>query len=95
MASVSYDVHLQEIMGALTIGASIVMLHPEGNMDYKYVLKVIQTKQISYMQTVPAYIESMFDSIQTPDTRNLDTLRTLDIGGKHILYIVAELVRLF
>lgn len=95
MASVSYDVHLQEIMGALTIGASIVMLHPEGNMDYKYVLKVIQTKQISYMQTVPAYIESMFDSIQTPDSRNLDTLRTLDIGGKHILYIVAELVRLF
>lgn len=95
MASVSYDVHLQEIMGALTIGASIVMLHPEGNMDYKYVLKVIQTKQISYMQTVPAYIESMFDSIQTPDIRNLDTLRTLDIGGKHILYIVAELVRLF
>lgn len=82
MAGCSYDVHLQEIMGGLTTGATLIMLHPQGNMDSGYVLKLIEKKEISYMQIVPSYLSMMFDTIKLSSKVNLSPLRTIDIGGK-------------
>jgi hypothetical protein len=61
MASCSYDVHVQEIIGALIVGSTIVMLCSQGNMDLEYVLTVLSEKQVSYMQSVPAYVNNMCD----------------------------------
>ncbi|CAF1391505.1 unnamed protein product [Adineta steineri] len=81
MASCSYDVHVQEIIGALTVGAGIIMLHPEGNMDIEYVINVLNKKEISYLQSVPAYINNMLEYVEKNNSSSLSTLRTLDIGG--------------
>ena len=51
MASCSFDVHVQEIIGTLMVGSSIVMLRPQGNMDLDYLLTVLREKQVSYMQS--------------------------------------------
>ena len=82
MASCSYDVHVQEVVGALAVGASIIMLHPEGNMDHEYVTKTLKGKHVSYMQCVPAYLDSLVQFLQSCDDSKLSTLRTLDLGGK-------------
>ncbi|CAF4140373.1 unnamed protein product, partial [Adineta steineri] len=81
MASCSYDVHVQEIMGALIVGSTLVMLHSQGNMDLEYVLTVLDEKQISYMQSVPTYINHMFDVSLQNDRSKFKALRTIDIGG--------------
>lgn len=82
MASCSYDVHVQEILGALVVGATSVMFHPQGNMNLGYVMNVLNEKQITYMQTVPAYMNSLLAFLQEDNHATFDTLRTLDIGGK-------------
>ncbi|CAF4099703.1 unnamed protein product, partial [Adineta steineri] len=82
MANCSYDVHIQEVIGALTVGASIVMLHPEGNMDIKYVVNALNEKEISYLQSVPAYVNNMLEYVKTNNASKLSNLRTLDVGGE-------------
>ena len=82
MAGSSYDVHIQEILGSLMIGSSIVMLSPNSIMDVEYVLMILEKKQVSYMQTVPAYLNNMLDILPKYDLLKFKTLRTIDIGGE-------------
>ncbi|CAF4221603.1 unnamed protein product, partial [Adineta steineri] len=81
MASCSFDVHIQELIGGLLAGASIVMLHPDGNMDFHYMMKLLQEKQITYLQSVPAYVNNMLEFLSKCNYSYLSTLCTLDIGG--------------
>ena len=92
MASGSYDVHVQEIIGALIVGASVVMLCSEGNLDIRYVRQLIQSKQISYMQSVPAYLNNMLQFLRENNHSNLSTLRTLDVGGKCLILCVKNIL---
>ena len=82
MAHCSYDVHVQEILGTLIGGGSIVLLRPRGNMDFEYLIKIIQQKQVSYMQSVPSYVDNLIDFLSHYNTPTLESLRTLDMGGK-------------
>ena len=84
MASCSFDVHVQEMIGALTVGATSIMLHRDGNWELEYVTKVLEKKQVSYMQSVPAYINNLVDFLKGCDCTSFGSLRTLDIGGKHM-----------
>ena len=47
MSRCSFDIHIQDIMGTLLAGATVVMLHPRGNMDFEYLVKTMKSKQIS------------------------------------------------
>lgn len=87
MARCSYDVHVQEILGTLLFGATLVMLRPEGNMDLDYVLKLIEDKQITYMQSVPAYLTMMIDFFVKHNLPRLSRLRSMDIGGEYLTSI--------
>ena len=83
MASCSFDIHVEDIMGTLMCGATLVMLHPRGNMDFQYLTVVHKQKQISYMHTVPSLFHSFF--IFLKETNNLDSvmcLRTLCSSGE-------------
>jgi hypothetical protein len=93
MANCSYDVHVQEIIGSLIVGSSLIFLRHQGNMDFEYVLTTLNKKQISYMQTVPVYLDNLCVFLQNTSSRRFDTLRTLDIGGK-IVVLVVIIVRL-
>jgi non-ribosomal peptide synthetase component F len=83
MARCSFDIHVEDIMGALMAGATLVMLHPKGNIDFDYLSSVLKQKQISYMHTVPSLLYSFF--IFLKETNNLDSvqcLQTLCSSGK-------------
>ena len=45
-------------------GASLIMLHPRGTIDFDYLCKVLEKKQITYMHTVPSLIYSFFTFIK-------------------------------
>ena len=83
MSRCSFDIHVQEILGTLMIGATLVMLHPRGNIDFDYLYAVLQGKQISYMHSVPSLLHSFFFFIkQTNYLIVLKYLRTLCSSGK-------------
>jgi non-ribosomal peptide synthetase component F len=82
MARCSFDVHLQEILGTLITGATIVMLHPRGNIDFEYLSTVLETKQISYIDSVPSLFHSFFTFVEQFNSReNVKYLRSVSSGG--------------
>ncbi|CAF4282717.1 unnamed protein product, partial [Adineta steineri] len=47
MTRCSFDIHVQEILGTLLVGGTLIMLHPGGTIDFDYLSKVLQNRQIT------------------------------------------------
>jgi non-ribosomal peptide synthetase component F len=83
MARCSFDIHVQEIFGILTIGAALVMLHPGGTIDFNYLSEVLHRKQITYMHAVPSLLHSFFTFLEQSNTREaVKHLRSLCSSGE-------------
>jgi non-ribosomal peptide synthetase component F len=86
IARCSFDVHVLDIMGTLTIGATLIMLRPRGNIDFDYLTTVFREKQTSYVHTVPRLLYSFFTYLK--DTNNwyvASYIRSLCSGGEPLL----------
>ena len=78
----SFDIHVEDIMGTLIAGGTLVMLRPRGTIDFDYLFSILKHKQITYMHTVPSLLYSFFTFLQ--QTNNFDPvrcLRTLSSSG--------------
>jgi hypothetical protein len=83
MARCSFDIHLQDIMGTLVIGATIIMLRPRGNIDFDYLTTVLKEKQTSYVHTVPSLLYNFFTYLKDNNNWNVTScFRSLSSGGK-------------
>ncbi|CAF3902306.1 unnamed protein product, partial [Adineta steineri] len=78
----TYDVHVMEIMGSLLLCATIVMLHPYGNMDFEYFAHTLQHKQITCLAPVPTFLNHLCDFLAQPNHYDLSSVRSLCIGGE-------------
>ncbi|CAF1484223.1 unnamed protein product [Didymodactylos carnosus] len=47
LAQCSFDVHMEELLSPMTIGAALIMLHPNGHLDLDYLSRVMQDKQVT------------------------------------------------
>jgi non-ribosomal peptide synthetase component F len=56
IARCSFDIHVLDIMGTCMIGASLIMLRPDGILDFNYLVGVLKRKQITYIQAVPSLL---------------------------------------
>ncbi|CAF4598776.1 unnamed protein product [Rotaria sp. Silwood1] len=59
LASSSFDVHLDEINGALVKGAHLVLLKVGGHLDFDYVTKVIHQKNVTFVAPVPSWMNAL------------------------------------
>ena len=82
MSRCSFDIHVQEILSTLIIGATLVMLHPRGNIDFDYLHTVLKQKQISYMHSVPTLLHSFFSFLNETNHGPMKYLRALCSSGK-------------
>ena len=64
IARCSFDVHVQDIMGTLIIGATLIMLHPGGIIDFDYLADIIKEKNITCITTVPTIFYNFFTFLQ-------------------------------
>ncbi|CAF1575171.1 unnamed protein product, partial [Adineta steineri] len=79
----SFDIHIQEILGTLMHGATLVMVHPRGTIDFDYLSNVVQTKQITYMFMVPSLLQGFFTLMaQSSKTITSKHFRSLCSGGE-------------
>ena len=82
MARCSFDNHLLSLLGTLVIGATLVMLRPEGNMDLEYLAEVLDHKQITVMHAVPSLLSSLFHFLEDNQRASaVKWLRSLCSGG--------------
>ena len=83
MARCSFDIHVQEILGTLMIGATLVMLRPRGTIDFEYLDGILEKKQITYMHTVPTLLYNFFNFVEkSKKCESIQYLRSLCSGGK-------------
>ncbi len=83
MARCSFDIHLQEVLGTIMSGATLVMLHPKGTTDFEYLCTVLEEKQITYMHTVPSLLYNLFTFMQNFNNRDsIKYLRSLCSSGE-------------
>ena len=80
-AACTFDVHIKQIMGALILNATIVMLHPHGTMDFMYLAQTVQNKQVTCMQCVPTFLNNFYNFIENKSVFCLTTIRSLCCGG--------------
>jgi non-ribosomal peptide synthetase component F len=96
MARCSFDIHVQEILGTLMVGATLVMLRPRGTLDSKYLSTVIGNKQITYMHTVPSLLHSFFSFIKESNNQEvIRYLRSLCSSGECLIYDYRRFYGLF
>ena len=82
MSRCSFDAHIQDIIGILLIGATVVMLHPGGNLDFDYLVKVMKWKQITFILVVPSFLYSYFTFLQQSNQLTATKcLRSVSICG--------------
>jgi non-ribosomal peptide synthetase component F len=81
MSSCTFDAHVLEILGALLCSATVVMLHPYGNMDSIYLIQTLQKRQVTFMAAVPASVKELSDFIKNRNMPSLANIRTLCSGG--------------
>ena len=82
VARCSFDVHILDIMASLMVGATIVMLHPNGIFDFNYLSVTLQRKQITYMDATPTFYNHFLTWIHgllSKDTMRF--LRSVISGG--------------
>ncbi|CAF4074590.1 unnamed protein product, partial [Adineta steineri] len=83
MARCSFDLQLQEILGSLMIGVTVVLLHPKGTVDFDYLCHILHTKEVTYMQSVPSLLQSFFIFLEQCDKANaIKYLRSICCAGE-------------
>ncbi|CAF3951295.1 unnamed protein product, partial [Adineta steineri] len=83
MTRCSFDIHVQEILGTLLVGGTLIMLHPGGTIDFDYLSEVLHNKQITYLHAVPSLLHSFLIFIaQTNSINVVNRLRSLCSSGE-------------
>ncbi len=81
MAACTFDAHVLEIFGTLLYNATLIMLHPHGNMDFIYFTKTLQNKQVTFILAVPTFLYHLCEFINDNNLSSLSTIRSLCCGG--------------
>ncbi|CAF4111595.1 unnamed protein product, partial [Adineta steineri] len=93
MTRCSFDIHVQEILGTLLVGGTLIMLHPGGTIDFDYLSKVLENKQITYLHTVPSLLHSFFTSVEQNNNPSvLKHLRSLCSSGEPFSVPLIDLI---
>ncbi len=83
MARSSFDIHVQEILGTLMSGATLVMFRPRGTIDFEYLSEVFHQKQVTYMHSVPSLLYHFFTHMQQQNSpQAIKCLRSLCSIGR-------------
>ena len=81
-AGCTFDAHVLEISSSLVHSATLVMLNPDGNMDFIYLSETIQNKRVTYMLAVPSFLNDLYHFLSVNTVLSLPTIRSLCGGGK-------------
>jgi non-ribosomal peptide synthetase component F len=82
LATSTFDAHVPEILSPLISGATVIMLHPHGNMDFMYLYQILQDKQITCLLAVPTFLNHLCDFIKKKTFNPWITMRNICCVGE-------------
>src|ERR1700690_2115506 len=65
MSRCSFDIHVQDIIGSLVVGATLIMLHSNGLLDFEYLARTCKEKQITYIDSVPTVLNKFWKFLRS------------------------------
>ncbi|CAF4447973.1 unnamed protein product, partial [Rotaria sp. Silwood2] len=66
MTPCSFDGHLEDIVGTLIVGGTLVMLRPHGHMDFEYLSNATDTMTVPIGSLLPGYRCAILDDFSQP-----------------------------
>jgi non-ribosomal peptide synthetase component F len=80
----TFDAHLQEILGAVLIGGSCVLLNPNNgtHLNIDYLIKIIRNNHVTYINLVPSLSIALIDYLSNPKQLLSSFLRIVVSTGK-------------
>lgn len=82
IAPCSFDVHVQECMGSLMVGSSLVLLRPQGHLDVDYLSETIQKHNVTFFCIVPSHMAILSNDLtQTNQYCRLRSVRKFGFLG--------------
>jgi non-ribosomal peptide synthetase component F len=64
LSTSTFDAHVLEILGSLISGATVIMLHPNGNIDFGYFYQTLHDKHVTHIQGVPSFLNHLCEFIE-------------------------------
>ncbi|CAF1649578.1 unnamed protein product [Adineta ricciae] len=83
LAASTFDIHILEILASLFSGATVIMLHPDGNMDFAYLDYVLRSKEVTHLMAVPTFLKYLCDFILEKNLSPLKSIRNVSYGGEY------------
>ncbi|UJR38878.1 hypothetical protein I4U23_031546 [Adineta vaga] len=83
--AVTFDAHLEEIVGPLIKGGQVIILPPDAHLDMNILSTTIMRHQVTYLGGVPTQLTLLEKFIKTCNSDCLMTLRTISSGGESLL----------
>jgi hypothetical protein len=71
----TFDIHIQEILGSMILGYTLIMLHPNGNLEMDYLLSVINNKCVTYIVFVPTSTTILCEYLEAKNENISKTVR--------------------
>ena len=85
IARCSFDAHVLDAIGSLSIGATLIMLHPGGIVDLLYLSKVLPQKNVTYTLMVPTLLKSLANFYKEGNgISRVESLTTICSCGKYL-----------
>ncbi|CAF1489270.1 unnamed protein product, partial [Didymodactylos carnosus] len=85
IAQCSFDVHLKEILGCTILGGTLIMLHPNGNLEMDYLSQVFSDKNVSFVDIVPSLATILCEYLdQSNNFGRLKTMRSFCFSGEAV-----------
>ena len=89
MAQCSFDTHVQECLGTIMLGATLILLHPHGNVDLDYLSTTLQQHQVTFFSVVPSLMTGLLDYLmQNNRLLRLSNVRSYALLGTFALSYV-------
>jgi len=88
IARCSFDAHIVQILGSIMLGATVLMLHPSGVLDFEYLLRQLQEKQVTLMDAVPSFWIAFLEYLlNNASVEGWKYLRSVISAGMLIVFI--------
>ncbi|CAF4498285.1 unnamed protein product, partial [Rotaria sp. Silwood2] len=87
LSNCTFDAHFEDINAALARGAQLSLLKPGGQLNFDYLTKTIDSKEVTYIGAVPSWLSAMgkFLKENSQFQGRMRKVRIWYLGGEQLL----------
>lgn len=88
--SISFDISIVELVLMLTVGGTVVLCNDGQAGNFKSIIRLIKTKNITHLQITPSLLKLLLERIQPTD---IEMIKALLVGGEQLTLTLLEKIK--